>query len=129
VSAIVGIEHIGVQVPDLGAAVDFFVGTLGFEERFRGVGPDGETPVACVASGGLEFELFQRGEVESARLEHLGLRTTDLAAAEGELAERGVAAESGEVQGMRGTRAILLDQAATLGIRMHLSTPGPGAPA
>lgn len=119
---IAGIEHIGVQVPDLAAAVDFFVGTLGFEERFRGVGPDGETPVAFVASGGLAFELFQRGEVDSARLEHLALRTGDLEATAAELAEHGVRTEGGEVQGMLGTRAILLDQATTLGVRMHLST-------
>lgn len=122
-----GIEHIGVEVPDLDAAVGLFVGVLGFELRFRGLGPDGTTPVAFVASGGLEFELFERGGVDAARLEHLALRTDDVAAAGAELARHGVSAVSDEVQGMRGTRAILLDRATTLGIRMHLSTAGPGA--
>jgi catechol 2,3-dioxygenase-like lactoylglutathione lyase family enzyme len=121
-----GIEHIGIQVPDLADAVAFFVGVLGFEERFNGIGTDGETPVAMVASGGLEFELFQRG-TEPARLEHLALRTSDLQAAGAQLAERGVAVVSDELPGMQGTRAILLDQDTTLGVRMHLSTKGPGA--
>jgi catechol 2,3-dioxygenase-like lactoylglutathione lyase family enzyme len=125
--AITGIEHVGIQVPDLDAALAMFVDGLGLELRFRGHGPDGTTAVAFVASDGMEFEIFERGDGGPARLEHLALRTDDLAGASAEIATHGVAADGEEVQGMRGTRAILLDQATTLGIRMHLSTAGPGA--
>ncbi|HEY4278252.1 MAG TPA: VOC family protein [Conexibacter sp.] len=122
---VLGIEHIGLQVPDLEAALALFVDALGFELRFRGLGPDDETPVAFVACGDTEFELFQRG-TEGARLEHLALRVDgDVVAAGERLARAGVTATGGEVQGMRGTRALLLDQAATLGVRMHLSTEVP----
>lgn len=123
-----GVEHIGVQVPDLDAALRTFVDGLGFELRFRGVSPDGATRVAFVTIGGIELEVFERPG-EPARLEHLALRTDDLAGAASALAGRGVASVSGEVEGMRSTRAILLDPDTTLGVRMHLSTEGPGGSA
>lgn len=127
IAAVRGIEHIGVQVPDLDAAVSVFVDRLGFELRFRGRSPDETTRVAFVASGDAELEIFERPG-EPARLEHLALRVTgDLADAGSALAARGVASVSGEVVGMRETQAILLEPEHTLGIRMHLSTPGPGA--
>lgn len=124
-----GVEHIGVQVPDLDAALRTFVDGLGFELRFRGSSPDGATRVAFVAIGGTELEVFERPG-EPARLEHLALRTgDDLAGAASALADRGVVSASGEVEGMRSTRAILLDPDTTLGVRMHLSTEGPGGSA
>jgi catechol 2,3-dioxygenase-like lactoylglutathione lyase family enzyme len=127
-TSVTAIEHIGIQVPDLDAALTFFCDRLGFELRFRGLGPDGETPVAFVACGDTEFEIFQRGDERHARLEHLGLRTgDDVVRASVDLAGEGVQSASGEVQGMRGTRAVLLEPESTLGIRMHLSTQGPGA--
>lgn len=124
-TAISGIEHIGVQVPDLDAALALFVDTLGFELVFRGVGPDGRLPVALLRCGGVDFEVFQLGD-DPPRLEHIGLRTgADVVGAAGVLAEGGIPATSGEIEGLRGTRAVLLDQASTLGIRMHLATGGP----
>lgn len=124
-TSVTAIEHVGVQVPDLREAIAFFCATLGFELRFEGLGPDGETPVAFVACAGLELELFERGD-GPARLEHLALRVSgDDVVAAGDALD--VTPASGEVQGMRGTRAVLLDAESTLGIRMHLSTRGPGA--
>lgn len=125
------IDHVGVQVPDLAAALELFVERLGGELRFKGTGPEGTTPVAFVDLGGTSFEIFERGD-GPARLEHLALGADDVSAAATELRARGVLPAGGEVEvleGTQGTRAVLLDPESTLGIRMHLISPAPGAEA
>jgi methylmalonyl-CoA/ethylmalonyl-CoA epimerase len=114
-----GIDHIGIAVPDLDAALDLF-GRLGWTETMRGVAPDGVTPVAFVALGTAELELFQTLGVNSAILDHIALRTDDMDAAARFLERRGVAMAGGEVEAARG-RAQRIDSGATLGLFLHLS--------
>jgi catechol 2,3-dioxygenase-like lactoylglutathione lyase family enzyme len=118
---ITGIDHAGVQVGDLDAALALFVDRLGGELLERGFGPDGVTPVAFVRFGDVELEVFQRDGVEGAVLDHLALRTgEDVAVAAATLEGRGIAAATPPIAGARGTRAVRLEPSTTLGLRMHL---------
>jgi catechol 2,3-dioxygenase-like lactoylglutathione lyase family enzyme len=116
---IAGIDHIGIAVPDLDAALDLF-GRLGWTETMRGVAPDGITPVAFVALGTAELELFQTVGGGSAILDHIALHTDDMDAAARFLESRGVRVTGAEVEAVRG-RAQRIDSAATLGLFLHLS--------
>jgi catechol 2,3-dioxygenase-like lactoylglutathione lyase family enzyme len=114
-----GIDHLGVAVPDLAVAVELF-GRIGFVELFRGIAPDGITPVAFIALGDAELELFEAHGASTAMLDHIALRTKNIAAAEQFLEERGVPTAGDQVEAARG-RAQRLDSAGTLGLFFHLS--------
>ena len=120
-SEITGIDHAGVLVGDLDAALELFVDRLGGELLAREDGPDTVTGVAFVRLGGVELELFAQEGVEHAVLHHLGLRTAgDVSVAAAAHQGRGVAQAGGPVEGARGSTAVQLEPATTLGLRMHL---------
>jgi catechol 2,3-dioxygenase-like lactoylglutathione lyase family enzyme len=119
--AITGIDHAGVLVGDLDAALALFVDLLGAELLERGTGPDGVTPVAFVRLGEVELELFAQDGVEGAVFHHLALRTgEDVAVAAATLEARGIAAVETPAAGARGSRAVRLEPSTTLGLRLHL---------
>ena len=119
---VTAIDHVGVRVPDLDAAIGLFVDRLGAELLERGLGPDGVIRVAFVRIGDVDFEIFESADADSAALDHVALHTPGAVGAAAEaLEEVGVRPSTGELQGMRGTTAIRLEPETTLGIRFHLS--------
>lgn len=97
---ITGIDHIGILVDDLDAAIRFYTDTLGLS-----VGPietRQEPPIrrACVRVGDTELELIEAENPEStmirylphrqAGIYHVGLRVADVDAAAERLRERSV---------------------------------------
>lgn len=88
-----GAHHIGLTVPDLGAARDFFVDALGFSV----VGEVPEYPAVFVSDGTIMITLWRAEDPAAAvpfdrrknlGLHHLALRVGDLTALAGELAAR-----------------------------------------
>jgi catechol 2,3-dioxygenase-like lactoylglutathione lyase family enzyme len=117
---ITGVDHIGIRVGDLDEAVTFFVTCLGWVQTLRGVAPDGITPMAFVALGPVEIELFESLGVTGAVLDHIALRTDDLGDARRQLEQRGVRPLGDEREGARG-QAQRLEAESTLGLSFHLS--------
>jgi catechol 2,3-dioxygenase-like lactoylglutathione lyase family enzyme len=77
-----GIHHVGLAVPDLDGAVDFFCGTLGWKE----VGRNDEYPSAFVADGSVMLTLWRVADPETAtpfdRRANVGLHHLALAVAD-----------------------------------------------
>lgn len=80
-----GVHHVGLAVPDLDGAVDFFCGTLGWSE----VGRDDKYPSAFVADGSVMLTLWRVADPTTAMpfdrhanigLHHLALAVADDAA-------------------------------------------------
>jgi catechol 2,3-dioxygenase-like lactoylglutathione lyase family enzyme len=80
-----GVHHVGLTVPDLDQARDFFCGVLGFDE----VGGVPDYPSIFVSDGAILLTLWRAADPETARgfdrranigLHHLSLAVTDDAA-------------------------------------------------
>jgi catechol 2,3-dioxygenase-like lactoylglutathione lyase family enzyme len=80
-----GIHHVGLSVPDLDAAVEFFCGVLGWKETGR----NADYPSAFVSDGSITLTLWQVADPATARpfdrranvgLHHLALAVVDEAA-------------------------------------------------
>ena len=88
-----GAHHVGLTVPNLSEAKDFFINGLGFNQ----VGEVPDYPAVFVSDGTILITLWQAENPESAvpfdrrsniGLHHLALRTTDLATLVSELRTR-----------------------------------------
>jgi len=105
---ITGIGHVAFRVTDLGRALDFYCGTLGFREAFR-LDRDGEPSpwiVYLQLAPGQFLELFPGGEgavasrTRGAGYNHYCLEVDDLRATLRELAARGLAVTGEPIRGM-----------------------------
>ena len=88
-----GIHHLGLSVPNVGAARDFFVDALGFEQ----VGEVPDYPAIFVSDGTVMLTLWQVQNPDTAApfdrrkaigLHHLALRVDDLEAVYARLRDR-----------------------------------------
>ncbi len=97
---VLGIDHIGILVPDLDQALAFYTGTLGLT-----AGPiqtHDAPPIrrCCLRVGDVELELIEAADPEQTMMRllphrapgvyHVGLRVADVDAAASELAQAGL---------------------------------------
>ena len=115
---IVGVNHIGLAVPDIDAAVTYYTETMGFPEAFRVATDSGEIALVYVQVSQNTFvELQPVNAQRPAGLNHFGVHVNNMESVIEMFRERGA-----EVQDSRhsSTNAILSNIIDPNGIRMEL---------
>jgi catechol 2,3-dioxygenase-like lactoylglutathione lyase family enzyme len=115
---VVGLNHVGIIVPDLDKAVEYYTKTMGFPEAFRFVNPQGQVQLVYVQISQNTFVELQPANGRPLGVNHFGLHVEDMAAATAMFKARGAAV--GETTAS-GTKAILSNITDPNGIRMELS--------
>lgn len=116
---IVGVNHVGIAVPDLDAAVSYYTETLGFPEAFRVVGDSGQPVLVYVQVSRDTFvELQPTNPQRPPGLNHFGVHVEDMNAATTLFRQRG--AEVSEPRA-GSTDAVLANITDLNGIRIELS--------
>jgi len=114
-----GLHHVSINVRDVPAARDFYVGVLGLTERADR--PDFSFDGAWLDAGSQQIHLI-KADVPPDRGQHFALAVTDLDAAVAELRGRGVRVTDPVPVGT-GRQSFLYDPA---GNRIELQEPGAG---
>jgi len=112
-----GLHHVSINVRDVPAARDFYVGVLGLTERADR--PDFSFDGAWLDAGSQQIHLI-KADVPPDRGQHFALAVTDLNAAVAELRSRGVTVTEPVPVGT-GRQSFLSDPA---GNRIELQEPG-----
>ena len=121
-TGLVQVNHIGMNVPDLNATVDYYTKTLGFPEAFRVNDDKGQARLVYVQiSKGTFFEL-QPGPGKPAAINHVGIHVENMAQATEMFKKRGV--NVGEIR-QSDTGAVLNNITDPNGIRIELAELGP----
>ncbi len=116
---ILGLNHVGIAVPDLDAAIEYYTGTMGFPEAFRVVNDSGQIVLVYVQISRNTFiELQGTNENRPPGLTHLGIEVANMDAATQMYGERG--ADVSEPRS-GSTNAILANVTDLNGIRIELS--------
>jgi len=97
---LIGIDHIGILVSDIEAALRFYTETLGLTAGPIEVRSDPPIRRACVAVGDVELELIETDQPEATMMQflphrhpgiyHIGLRVDDVDAAAANLRDQNV---------------------------------------
>lgn len=117
-SGIVGINHVGIAVDDLDAAVEYYTVTMGYPEAFRVENDAGEVALVYVQVSGNTFvELQPTNENRAAGINHFGVVVDDMDSAIGMWRERGAEVEDARASS---TNAVLSNIFDPEGIRMEL---------
>jgi catechol 2,3-dioxygenase-like lactoylglutathione lyase family enzyme len=113
------LNHVGISVPDLDAAVSYYEDTLGFPEAFRVTNPAGETALVYMQVSADTFvELQPENENRPAGINHFGLQVTDMEAVRDRFVTLG--ADVSEIRS-GGTKAVLSNVTELNGHRIELS--------
>ncbi len=115
---IVGMNHVGVVVPNLEQAVEYYTKTMGFPEAFRNRDAQGNTTLVYVQISRNTFvELQPATPQRSPGFTHFGVVVDNMQAATEMFKQRGAKVEEIRVSG---TKAILSNVTDPNGIRMEL---------
>jgi len=115
---IVAVNHVGLTVPDVDAAVAYYEDTLGFPEAFRALDENGDARLVYLQVSKNTFVELNRANGRPTGINHLGIHVEDVAAVAAMFARAG--AEVSEVR--RGdTGAILANVTDLNGIRIELA--------
>jgi catechol 2,3-dioxygenase-like lactoylglutathione lyase family enzyme len=116
---IVGLNHVGISVPNLDEAVAYYTKTMGFPEAFRSVDDKGQTTLVYVQISRNTFlELQPANANRPPGLSHFGVHVENMAAATAMFKQRG--ANVSEIR-PSATKAILSNVTDPHGIRMELA--------
>jgi catechol 2,3-dioxygenase-like lactoylglutathione lyase family enzyme len=115
---VVGLNHVGIIVPDLDKAVEYYTKTMGFPEAFRFVNPQGQVQLVYVQISQNTFVELQPANGRPLGVSHFGLHVENMNAATAMFKARG--ANLTETT-LSGTKAILSNITDLNGIRMELS--------
>jgi catechol 2,3-dioxygenase-like lactoylglutathione lyase family enzyme len=116
---IVGLNHVGLSVPDLDKAVEYYTKTMGFPEAFRIKNASGQVQLVYVQISQNTFvELQPANAQRPPGITHFGLHVENMGAATAMFRARGAAV--GETT-LSGTKAILSNIVDPNGIRMELA--------
>jgi catechol 2,3-dioxygenase-like lactoylglutathione lyase family enzyme len=119
--ALGSLDHVGVEVHDLDAVVNFLEQTFGLTVE-RSVTIPGRLRAAFLRWGEMTIELIEReGAARAqppARVDHLAIRVDDLRALVDRLRTEGVKTETSDVQELGGRTTIFVD-GAEHGIRLQ----------
>jgi methylmalonyl-CoA/ethylmalonyl-CoA epimerase len=117
-TGIVALNHVGLSVPDLDAAVAYYTKTLGFPEAFRAVNDAGQPTLVYVQISRNTFvELQPAGPQRPPGINHLGVEVANVAAAARLLKERGATVEEPRAGS---TKALLANVTDLNGMRVEL---------
>src|SRR5258707_3544537 len=112
---IVGLNHVGLSVPDLDKAVEYYTKTMGFPEAFRFVNASGQVQLVYVQVSQNTFvELQPANAQRPPGITHFGLHVENMAATTAMFKTRGAAVGETTVSG---TKAILSNIVDPNGIR------------
>jgi catechol 2,3-dioxygenase-like lactoylglutathione lyase family enzyme len=115
---IVGLNHVGITVPNLDEAVAYYAKTLGFPEAFRNFDDKGQPTLVYVQISRDTFlELQPAGADRPAGISHFGVVVENMGAATAMFKQRGANVSETRVSG---TKAILSNVTDPHGIRMEL---------
>ena len=115
---IVGLNHVGISVPNLNEAVTYYTETMGFPEAFRIVDETGQPALVYVQVSGNTFvELQPANAQRPPGINHFGVHVEDMAAATATFKERGANVAETRVSS---TNAILSNISDPNGIRIEL---------
>ena len=118
---IVGVNHVGINVPDIAEALTFYTEVMGFPEAFRLLDDEGELNLVYVQVSQNTFvELRPANETRPAGITHFGLHVNDMERLHATLSERGADIQDVRVSGA-GTFAILSNVTDPYGNRMELT--------
>jgi len=116
---VVGLNHVGIIVPDLDKAVEYYTKTMGFPEAFRFVDPQTkQVQLVYVQISQNTFVELQPANGRPLGVSHFGLHVEKMKDATAMFKARGAQVE--EIR-LSGTKAILSNITAPDGIRMELS--------
>ncbi len=115
---IVGLNHVGISVPNLHEAVTYYTETMGFPEAFRIVDETGQPALVYVQVSGNTFvELQPANAQRPPGITHFGVHVEDMAAATATFKQRGANVAETRVSS---TNAILSNISDPNGIRIEL---------
>ena len=115
---VVALNHVGMNVPDLDKAVEYYTKTLGFPEAFRQKNAKGELQLVYVQISQNTFVELQPANGRPLGISHFGLHVENTNAAVALFKQRG--ANVGPVN-VSGTKAILSNVTDPAGNRMELN--------
>jgi catechol 2,3-dioxygenase-like lactoylglutathione lyase family enzyme len=118
---VVGLNHVGVAVPDIPAAAAFYTEKMGFREAFRNSNPQGQpTAIYMQVSRDTFIELQQANAQRPAGLTHFGLVVENMKTAVAAFRARGATvADPGPPSGF--SKAILSNVTDPNGQRIELA--------
>jgi catechol 2,3-dioxygenase-like lactoylglutathione lyase family enzyme len=116
---IVGLNHVGISVPNLDQAVAYYTKTLGFPEAFRNLDDKGKPTLVYVQISQNTFVELQPATADRpAGISHFGVVVDNMGAATAMFRQRGANVSETRVSG---TKAILSNVTDLNGIRMELA--------
>jgi catechol 2,3-dioxygenase-like lactoylglutathione lyase family enzyme len=115
---VVGLNHVGIIVPDLDKAVEYYTKVMGFPEAFRQTNAQGQVQLVYVQISQNTFVELQPANGRPLGVSHFGLHVENMQQATAMFKARG--ANVAEIN-VSGTKAILSNIAAPDGIRMELA--------
>ena len=124
---IVGLSFVGVSVPDLDKAVEYYTRTLGFPEAYRQLTAAGEPQFVMVqVSKGTFIQLWPATAQRPPGIEHFALQVENLPAVTAALRQRGAAV--GDITFNKTTKMDHANLTDPNGIRMELIELPPESP-
>ena len=115
---IVGLNHVGISVPNLDQAVAYYTKTMGFPEAFRNLDEKGQPTLVYVQiSRGTFLELQPANAQRPPGINHFGVHVENMGAATAMFKQRGANVAATRVSG---TKAILSNIDDANGVRMEL---------
>ena len=114
---IVGMSHVGINVPNLDQAVEYYTKTLGFPEAFRNLDDKGKPALVYVQISKNTFLELQPAGDRPLGISHFGVVVDNMADATAMFKQRG--ANVAEIR-LSGTKAILSNVTTPTGVRMEL---------
>jgi catechol 2,3-dioxygenase-like lactoylglutathione lyase family enzyme len=115
---IVGLNHVGISVPDLDQAVAYYTKTMGFPEAFRNVDDKGKPTLVYVQISKNTFlELQPAGGDRPPGISHFGVVVDNMRTATAMFEQRG--ANVADIR-VSGTKAIISNVTDANGVRMEL---------
>ena len=115
---IVGMNHVGINVPNLDQAVEYYTKTLGFPEAFRNLDDKGQPQLVYVQISQNTFLELQPANGRPLGISHFGVHVENMPAVTAMFKARG--ANTTDIT-LSGTKAILSNISDPFGNRMELS--------
>jgi catechol 2,3-dioxygenase-like lactoylglutathione lyase family enzyme len=116
---IIGVNHVGISVPNLDEAVTYYTKTMGFPEAFRNVDEKGDVTLVYVQVSKNTFvELQPANAQRPPGLNHFGVHVENMGQAAAMFRQRG--ANVGEIR-TSATKAVLSNITDPNGIRIELA--------
>lgn len=123
---VIGLNHVGLSVPNLDEAVKYYTKTLGFPEAFRSLDANGKPALVYVQISKNTFvELQPVTPQRPAGVSHFGIHVENMGAATAMFKARGANVAETRVSP---TKSILADITDLNGLRIELSELGPDTP-